>query len=387
MQYHNRRVRHLARLGAIALLTSPAMGMAGQALGQADAAPIAPSPILITLTNSGCQPNAIEAPAGKSTFKIQNASSRAVEWEILKDVMVVDERENILPGFSQSLTTTLDPGEYQMTCGLLSNPKGILKVAASDAPPAKPSAMDLVGPLAEYKLYVKSEVDALVAGTRKLVDAVKAGDLAEAQRDYAPAHLRYERIEPIAELFNDLDGSMDSREDDFEKKADDPKFLGFHRIEKGIFADKSTKDLGPVADKLMADALDLQKRIDGLTIAPKDLVGGAAELIEEVASKKIAGEEDRYSRTDLWDFQANLDGAQKIVALLRPMIQKQDAALSVRLDDNFGKVDALLAKYKTKDGGFVGYEKLSDRDRTALKGPITILAEDLSKLKGTLGVE
>ncbi len=168
--------------------------------------------------------------------------------------------------------------------------------------------MDLVGPLAEYKLYVKSEVDALVEGTRKLVDAVKAGNLAEAQRVYAPAHLRYERIEPIAELFNDLDGSMDSREDDFEKKADDPKFLGFHRIEKGIFSDQSTKALGPIADKLMADALDLQKRIDGLTIAPKDLVGGAAELIEEVASKKITGEEDRYSRTDLWDFQANLDG-------------------------------------------------------------------------------
>jgi iron uptake system component EfeO len=387
MSYRRRSVSRFANLTAITLLAAPIVGLTGHAFGQADAAPIAPGPILITLTNSGCEPNAIQAPAGKSTFKIQNASSHAVEWEILKDVMVVDERENILPGFAQSLTTMLDPGDYQMTCGLLSNPKGILKVAASDAPAAKPMAMELVGPLAEYKLYVKGEVDALVAGTRKLVDAVKAGKLAEAQRVYAPAHLRYERIEPIAELFNDLDGSMDSREDDFEKKADDPKFLGFHRIEKGIFSDKSTKDLGPIADKLMADALDLQKRIDGLTIAPKDLVGGAAELIEEVASKKIAGEEDRYSRTDLWDFQANLDGAQKIVALLHPIIQKQDPKLSARLADNFGKVDVLLTKYKAKDGGFVSYEKLSDQDRTALKGPITTLAEDLSALKGTLGVE
>ena len=376
-----------ASFSAIALLAAPAAGITGQALGQADAAPIVAAPILVTLTNSGCQPNTIEVPAGKSTFKIQNASSHAVEWEILNGVMVVDERENILPGFTQSLTTTLDPGEYQMTCGLLSNPKGMLKVAASDTPPAKPTAVELVGPLAEYKIYVKGEVDALVASTRKLVEAVKAGKLAEAQRAYAPAHLHYERIEPIAELFNDLDGSMDSREDDFEKKADDPKFVGFHRIEKGLFSDKSTKGLGPIADKLMADALDLRKRIDGLTIAAKDLVGGAAELIEEVASKKIAGEEDRYSRTDLWDFQANLDGAQKIVALLNPMIQKQDAKLSARLAENFSKVDIVLAKYKTKDGGFVSYDKLSESDRTALKGPITTLAEDLSALKGTLGVE
>jgi iron uptake system component EfeO len=376
----------LALFGGAALLAFPAT-IGGQAFGQADAAPIAPEAIMITLTKAGCEPAKVDVPAGKTTFNIKNESGRAVEWEILKDVMVVDERENILPGFAQTLTTTLDAGDYAMTCGLRSSPQGILKVAATTAAPAKPSPMDLVGPIAEYKVYVKKEVDVLVAETKKFTDAVKAGKLADAQRLYAPAHEHYERIEPIAELFNDLDGSMDSREDDFEKKAEDPKFTGFHRLEKGLFTDKSTEGLAPFADQLTADTLDLQKRIDGLAIAPKNLVGGSAELIEEVASKKIAGEEDRYSRTDLWDFQANVDGAQKIVALLNPLIVKQDPKLSARLRENFAKVDTLLAKYRTKDGGFQSYEKLSDPDRNALKGPVTALAEDLSALKGTLGVE
>jgi iron uptake system component EfeO len=376
----------LARFGGAAFLVLPA-AVGGQALGQANANPVGPGAIVITLTDAGCDPAKVDVTAGKTTFNIKNESKRAVEWEILKDVMVVDERENILPGFAQTLTATLDPGDYAMTCGLRSNPKGILTVAATNEAPAKPSPMDLVGPIAEYKVYVKGEVDTLVNETRKLTDAVKAGKLAEAQKVYAPAHQHYERIEPIAELFNDLDGSMDSREDDFEKKAEDPKFLGFHRLEKGLFTDKSTAGLTPIADKLMADALDLQKRIDGLTVAPKDVVGGAADLIEEVASKKITGEEDRYSRTDLWDFQANVDGAQKIVTLLNPLIVKQDPKLSARLHDNFAKVDVILAKYRTKDGGFESYEKLSDHDRTAFKGPVTALAEDLSALKGTLGVE
>jgi iron uptake system component EfeO len=376
----------LALFSGTALLSLPAT-IGGQAFGQADAAPIAPGPILITLTNAGCDPAKVDVTAGKNTFNIKNESTRAVEWEILKDVMVVDERENILPGFAQTLTTTLDAGDYAMTCGLRSNPKGILTVAATNAAPAKPSPMDLVGPIAEYKLYVKKEVDVLVAETKELTDAIKAGKLADAQRLYAPAHQHYERIEPIAELFNDLDGTMDSREDDFEKKADDPKFIGFHRLEKGLFTDKSTTGLTPIADQLTTDTLDLQKRIDGLTIAPKNLVGGSADLIEEVASKKIAGEEDRYSRTDLWDFQANVDGAQKIVTLLNPLIVKQDPKLSARLRENFAKVDTLLAKYRTRDGGFQSYEKLTDPDRNALKGPVTALAEDLSALKGTLGVE
>ena len=241
-------------------------------------------------------------------------------------------------------------------------------------------------PIASYKSYITAEVSALVRDTQVFVDAVKADKLAEAQAAYAPAHQHYERIEPVAELFNDLDGSMDAREDDFEKKAEDPKFTGFHRIEKGLFADKSTSGLAPLADQLIKDTLELQKRVADLKITPKAFVGGTAELIEEVASKKITGEEDRYSRTDLWDFQANVDGAQKIVGLLQPLLVKDDPALHKKIDENFGKVDKILAKYRTK-AGFESYEKLTDKDRLALKGPVTALAEDLSTLRGLFGID
>ena len=265
---------------------------------------------------------------------------------------------------------------------------GLWSIAAPAtwAAPAGVAPSDLVKPIAAYKVYVTGEVDALVERTRVFVDYVKKGDIAKAQEAYAPAHLRYERIEPIAELFNDLDGSMDSREDDFEKKADDPKFLGFHRIEKALFADHDLKGMDPVADRLMADVLDLRKRLADLVITPKAMVGGAADLIEEVASKKITGEEDRYSRTDLWDFQANVEGAQKIVDLLRPLVDRRDPSLDSRVRDNFAKVDALLAKYRAGEG-FEPYEKLTETDRNSLKGPVTTLAEDLSTLRGTLGID
>ncbi len=348
------------------------------------------APVAVTISDRGCEPAALSVVPGKSVFKVKNESKRAVEWEILRGVDVVEERENIIPGFTQTLTATLDSGDYQMTCGLLSNPKGVLTVAvaATDAKAAAPvSPMDLVGPLAEYKVYVTREVDAMVTATRTFTEAVKAGQLDDAKALYAPAREHYERIEPIAELFNDLDGSMDSREDDFEKKAEDPGFTGFHRIEKGLFADGSTKDMAPFADRLMADALDLQKRLGDLAITPKSMVGGAANLIEEVASKKISGEEDRYSRTDLWDFQANIDGAQKIVALVDPLVRKRNPALVTRVKGNFAKVDAVLAKYKAPKGGYVSYEKLATDDRTRLKGPVTALAEDLSTLRGTLGID
>jgi iron uptake system component EfeO len=345
-------------------------------------------PVPITITDKGCEPNVVTVQAGKTTFRIRNQSRRALEWEILDGVMVVEERENIIPGFVQSLTTTLKPGRYQMTCGLLNNPKGVLTVEATGAAvEGEPSVLDLVGPLAEYKVYVNKEVDNLVEQTRRFTDAVKAGRLKEAQELYAPARQHYERIEPVAELFSDIDKSIDARADDFEMKEKDPAFLGFHRIEKALFADKSTAGMQSFADRLMRDTLDLQNRIFTLTIPPKKMVGGAADLIEEVAATKISGEEDRYSGTDLWDFQANVDGAQKIFDLLRGLIAKRNSELAARVGANFAKANSVLGRYRGSDGRLQNYDKLSPADRSALKGTITALAEDLSLLRGTLGLD
>ena len=71
--------------------------------------------------------------------------------------------------------------------------------------------------------------------------------------------------------------------------------------------------MNPVADKLLADVQRLQAFVPTIKLEPAQIANGAVELMNEVASSKITGEEDRYSHTDLWDFQANVDGAAKIV--------------------------------------------------------------------------
>ena len=343
----------------------------------------------LTVTDKGCEPNQLTLASGENNFVLTNKSSQPLEWEILSGVKVIEEKENIAPGFVQKLKTNLEPGEYDMACGLRSNPKGKITVKAGGGNSQAKETVDqgqLVGAIAEYKVYVTKETDQLVADNKTFTDAVIAGDVAKAQKLYPSTHAHWERAEPIAELFSDLDKTMDSRADDFAKKEADPQFTGYHRIEKALFQDKTTKGMKPFAEKLQKDGLDLQKRIATLTIEPKNMVGGAADLIEEVAATKISGEEDRYSHTDLWDFSANVDGSQKIVELLRPVIQKANPDLLARVDSNFTKVDQKLAKYKTPDGGFATYDKVSEPDKKDMKTAIAALSEDLSQLRGTLGV-
>ncbi|MEN1832574.1 iron uptake system protein EfeO [Pseudomonas lijiangensis] len=264
-----------------------------------------------------------------------------------------------------------------LTLGLLQTP---LAAFAATAP------LDLVGPVSDYKIYITENIDELVSHTKEFTDAVKKGDIATAKKLYAPTRVYYESVEPIAELFSDLDASIDSRVDDHEQGVEAEDFTGFHRLEYALFSKNTTQDQGPIADKLMADVNDLQARVADLTFPPEKVVGGAAALLEEVAATKISGEEDRYSHTDLYDFQGNIDGAKKIVDLFRPQIEKQDKAFATKVDKNFATVDKILAKYKTRDGGFETYDKVKENDRKALVGPVNTLAEDLSTLRGKLGL-
>lgn len=246
------------------------------------------------------------------------------------------------------------------------------------------SPMALVAPITEYKIYVTQSLQNLVKETDAFTAAVKAGDVAKAKALFAPTRTYYEQIEPIAELFSDLDASMDSRADDHEMAEKDPGFTGFHRIEYGLWIDNSTAGLEPYADQLLADVQQLRDRITSLVFPPEIVVGGAAALMEEVAATKISGEEDRYSRTDLWDFQANADGSQKIWLLFSPLVT-DDPSYVEKVNANFATVDRILANYRTPDG-FESYEKLTDADRNQLAGAVNTLAEDLAQLRGKLGL-
>ncbi|CAG9295834.1 imelysin [Celerinatantimonas diazotrophica] len=264
-----------------------------------------------------------------------------------------------------------------LTAGLL--------LTASSLASAKDYSRQLTAPMTEYKIYVIEQVGELVKDTREFTDAIKAGNMQKAKRLYAPARIHYERIEPVAELFSDLDSSIDAREDDFQKGVKDANFSGFHRLEHSLWVKGSTKEQDHYANKLMADVKDLQQRLQGLAFPPSTVVDGAAGLIEEVAQSKISGEEDRYSHTDLWDFKANVMGSEKIVDLLRPILKQANPQLLAKIDKNFHQVDSILAKYQTPSG-FESYSKLTKADRRALQGPITVLAEDLSQLRGLLGL-
>jgi iron uptake system component EfeO len=236
-----------------------------------------------------------------------------------------------------------------------------------------------------YRRWVQTEVAGLRTDAKKFTDAVRAGDLAEAKKQYAPSRYKWETIEPIAALISDIDRAVDARVDDF-ASVNDPKWTGWHKLEYLLWLKNTTSGGAALADKLDKDLATLQVKVKTVDIPPKAVALGAGQLIEEVFDGKITGEEDRYSHTDLSDFDANRAGARRAYEFFAPIVQRNDRTLAAEIDRGFAAVEASLAPYETSEGVFKSFSALTPADKTTMKARLAALSEDLAKLPAALGL-
>ena len=346
--------------------------------------------VTVTIHPHSCEPNALTVPAGFNSFRIVNASERAVEWEILDGVLVVEERENIAPGLSQVINATLAPGDYAITCGLLSNPRGSLHVtptAASEASAnAQPSMVAFIGPLSEFRVYLSRQGSAMIKAVDALSLAIAAGDLEQAQALYIPAREAYQRLAPAAQRLAELDNAINARADYFEKREQDPGFTGFHRLEYGLFDQRSTQGLTPIAQQLQTDAVQLKQQLLAQSLPPEQLVSIAARTLHTLADTRAnSGEEERYSHIDLNGFAANLEAARKVVDLLRPLLTKKNADLQHSIDIASASLEAQLSGLSTPRG-YRSYDTVSAEQRQQISNKAKVLADALDGIDPALGL-
>jgi iron uptake system component EfeO len=339
-------------------------------------------PVSVQASDSGCDLSRRDVKSGTSTFSVSNGGSKITEFYVYADGdRVMGEVENIGPGLKRDLIVELPTGKYQAVCkpGMVGNGiRGDLTVSG-DAPAQVDEDTLLKQATESYGRYINSQAVALEQKTTEFVTAVKAGDLAKAQALFPVARTYYERMEPVAESFGDLDPKIDARVNDVEPGTE---WTGFHRIEQGLWVGKTTKGMEKYADQLLTDVKTLVVKAKVVKLTPLQLANGAKELLDEVATGKIGGEEDRYSHTDLWDFQANVEGSQAAVQALRPALQKRDAALVTTLDTNFKAVFAAVGKYRQGDG-FQLYN-LNAAAEKQLSVVVDGLAEPVSKVAGVI---
>jgi iron uptake system component EfeO len=337
--------------------------------------------LAVKLTEQGCSPAKLTTPAGPLTISVSNGGASEVTEMELKSTsgIILGERENIVGGLSGSFSLNVKPGRYVMNCpNGDEEDNGVLVVTGKPGTQAgTTSSTVLTGAAQGYRAYVIRETLKLLGGTRLFVAALRQGDVQQAKSLFGPVRRHYEAIEPVAESFGDLDPRIDARINDVPSVK---QWTGFHRIEQTLWLHNTTQGTARYATQLMADVTTLSKKVKTLSYQAPQLANGAVELLNEVANSKITGEEDRYSHTDLSDFEGNLTGARVAFQLLRPALgARGEDALANNIAARFAAVQHGLDAYRRDTPlGFAYYGELTPADRKRFAQQVDALAEPLS---------
>lgn len=338
----------------------------------------------VAATDDACTVSGAEATTGTSTFEVTNNGEKTTEFYVYTSGgRVVGEVENIGPGATRKLVVQItDPGDYTLTCkpGMVGDGFSQTLKVTGEAVEASTDEV-LTQAVDGYISYVRSQTTALQGQVDAFVAAIESDDIDTAKELFPLARTPYERIEPVAESFpNDLDPRIDLREADIQEGD---TWSGFHKIEKDLWVNKK------ITDETKADAAQLKQDIaelvdgvaaDDYTLAPVQIASGAQGLLDEIATSKITGEEDIFSHTDLYDFQANLDGSRAAMASLEKALNERDPQLLTDINERFDAVQTLLDAYREGDG-FVSYDKVSQEERRELSDALDVLTEKVSTVQ------
>jgi iron uptake system component EfeO len=350
-----------------------------------------PRALTVQSTDAECKLSAPSAPSGTLTFAVTNGGSKVTEFYLYGEdgKRIVGEVENIGPGITRELVLKVEPGNYITACKPGMAGDGIrapfsVTDSGEDQQGASGNDVELVEQANQkYREYVEDQTEQLVAMTAEFVAAYKAGKDDEARALYPVARMPWERIETVAESFGDLDPKLDLREADLEPGQ---KWTGWHRIEKDLWPARA-KNYEPLSkaqraaysDDLVKNTAILHETVLKLTFSADEIANGSRGLLDEVATGKITGEEEYWSRTDLWDFQANIEGAFVGFDGLRPLLKQKNPELDSQIAAKFAAVQALLDAQREGDG-FKTYDKLSKAEIKELSDAVNALSEPLSKL-------
>ena len=347
-------------------------------------------PISVTSSDDSCDVSAETAPAGNLTFNVSNSGSKVTEFYLYSadGKRIVGEVENIGPGLQGKLIVTAGQGSYQTACRPGMAGQGIradftiTKPAAGSKAPSEDAVL-ISRAQNQYRVWVQHQADLLVAQTQRFVTAYEQGKDDLARRLYPRARFHWESIETVAESFGNLDPKTDAREADLTKGQ---KWTGWHRIEKDLWPQRaqgyrplSMEQRKFYGEDLLENVTTVRDRIRSLTFTTDQIANGSSGLMEEVATSKVTGEEEYWSHTDIWDFAANVKGAQVAFEDVKPILEKRDPALAKTLTQRFADIDHLLAQQRV-GGGYRLYTDLSKAEIKQLADAVNALSEPLSHL-------
>jgi iron uptake system component EfeO len=330
--------------------------------------------------------------AGAQELMLHNADAHAGEVQVVGRGagagLVYADVEPFGPGTTVDVHVSLKAGRYALACLMedsapATGPTRTITGAGPGAPGVRILTQSQLVPSAiAYQSWVRRHLAPLVRHTGRLRDLVDAGDLTGARSAWLTAHVDYQRLGAAYDAFGDLGDAIDGLPAGIPGGTSNPRWTGFHRVERDLWAGASAAALRSDTAALARAVGQLRTQLGTTHLDPLTLTLRAHEIDENALQFQLTGQDDFGSHTDLQSVRAELVGTGAVLhALARPIDQRVAGAGKIR-----AALRRTLATFTraTRSGAHVAVDRLPRLERERLDASLSLLTQRLAAIPAAL---
>jgi hypothetical protein len=247
------------------------------------------------------------------------------------------------------------------------------------------SAKRFEKPAKEYKAYAHGWVERTIVDARALGGALAGGSWADAQRAWEKAWGDYMHLGADYGLFGELEEELDGTAGGPKTSPSDPDFVGFRRLEWGIWTGRPLHSLTSYDHRLVADLKRLRAALPGVEIDALDYATRGHEIVEDAQRDLMNGMDVPWSHQGVLGTAAAVASAEEVFITLKPLLSgRENTEPEVeywleRLHDLF---DSLR-----HDGRYPSTTQMGTEERERMNGYVAGALSALEMVPSTLETE
>jgi hypothetical protein len=186
------------------------------------------------------------------------------------------------------------------------------------------SAKRFERPVREYKAYAQDWIQRTIVDAKALDATLAGGSRADAERAWEKAWGDYMHLGADYGLFGELEEELDGTAGGARAAASNPDFVGFRRLEWGIWTGRPLGSLTSYADRLVADLKRLRAAVPGVEIDALDYATRGHEIVEDAQRDLMNGMDVPWSHQGVLGTAAAVASAEEVFITLKPLLSGRE---------------------------------------------------------------
>ena len=255
----------------------------------------------------------------------------------------------------------------------------------SDLSPLAPSLF--TAPESEYRAYAQNWIAKALTGASSLQRALTAGRRAAAQLAWDTTWSDYLHLGAVYGLFAAQNQAIDGVPGVLPGGSADPRFVGLHRIEMGLWTGESLASLVGYDQLLQAELKRLHGVVARVQFTPLEYATRSHEIIEDAQRDLLSGVDVPWSGQGVLGTAAGVAATEEVFHTLEPLLSgRENTEGEVRSE--LLMLSELLASISRRHyGSYPSLAELGSYEHEQLNGYVAGALSALEQMPGTLETE